>query len=107
MQTIKEWVKENYEPQAIKDITEHGMISGFGSLIYYKDTCEFHDKFEEQIWDMLYEDAQDQGCTIIELMSQFNGQKDVGSMDKFKNMLCWYAVEKVCDEIVREQEEAD
>lgn len=106
MQTIKEWVKENYEPEEIKQVTEHGLVSGIGCLIYYKDTCAFHDKFESEIWDMLGNDAEEHGYTIIELIKHFNGQKDVGSMDQFKNMLCWYAVEKVCDEIVREETEA-
>ena len=105
MQTIKEWVLDQYELHTIKDITNYGMIGGFSSLITYNETVAFHDEHEQEIWDMLEEDATDQGCTIIELIASFNGQKDVGSTYQFKNMLAWYAVERICNEIMREKEE--
>lgn len=54
---------------------------------------------------MLYDDADDQGITILQMLAQFNGQKDVGSVEQFKNMLCWYAVETVAAQIVNELEE--
>lgn len=104
-QTIKEWVLENYEYETIVDITKHGMVSGFGQLVYYSDTVKFHDEFEGEIWDMLYEDAGSMDMTIMELMASFNGQKNVGSTDQFKNMLCWYSVERVCNEILNEKED--
>lgn len=107
MKTIKEWVLENYGYETIVDITNHGMVSGFGNLIYYSDTVAFYDEFGEQIWDMLHEDAENMNMTIMELMASFNGQKNVGSDYQFKNMLCWYAVERVCHEIVNDKEECE
>ena len=110
MKTIKQWVLETYsndhDNNEIKDIAEHGCASGCAiGLIYYYETVKFHDEFEQQIWDMLYEDAQDQCITTIELIAQFNGQNNVCSMDSFKNLLAWYAVERVCHEIINEQED--
>lgn len=99
---IYDWVKEQYEPEIIHDIVKHGCVSGFPNLTYYHETIKFHDDFEEIIWDMLYNDAEDQGCTVMELIAQFNGQKDVGSMTQLKNLLAWYAVEQVCYQIVNE-----
>jgi hypothetical protein len=105
MKTIKEWVLDQYEMDEIKDITKHGLVGGFSGLTYYTETIAFHDEYETEIWDMLYTDAQDQGLTVMELIASFNGQKDVVSIYQFKNLLTWYAVERVCNEIVNEAEE--
>jgi hypothetical protein len=81
-------------------------VSGCASgLVTYDETIKFHDEHEEEIWDMLYDDAEGQGLTIFALVKGFNGQKDVGSMSQFKNLLTWYAVERVCLEIVNEEDE--
>lgn len=104
MKTIKEWVLESYERQEIEDITKHGCCGGIGGLIYYTETVAFHDEFEEQIWDRLHYDAEEQDLTIMELIASFNAQKDVGSMTQLKNLLTWYAVESVCNEIINETE---
>lgn len=105
-QTIKEYLLQTLSPEEISDITKHGCSGGIGGFIYYTETVEFHDKFETEIWDMLYQDADDQGLTTLELIADFRGQKDVSNMDQFKNLLCWYAVEKTCFDIINEQEGA-
>ena len=103
MKTIKEYVLENFDSQQIIDICGNGMACGFGNLIYYTDTCAFHDLYEEEIWDMLESDREEMGCkTIVELIVSFNGQKNVGSLTQLKNLLCWYAVEKVCFDLMNE-----
>lgn len=105
MTTIKDYLLENYEMQTIKEITQHGCISGICSdLIYYNDTCKFHDKHEQEIWDLLDQNAQASDCSIIQLIEQFKGQKDVGSMTQFKNLLTWYAVEEIAYQIIEESE---
>jgi hypothetical protein len=99
-QTVKEWVKENLKDY-IDDIYEHGCVNGFPGITYYDETVAFHDQFEDIIWDMLWEDKMELGEKhILALISHFGGAKDVGSMEQFKNLLCWYAVERVCREIV-------
>ncbi|MCE3238709.1 MAG: hypothetical protein K0R24_1690 [Gammaproteobacteria bacterium] len=100
MQTISEWVLNEYGPDEIKDIVNHGISGGFSGMTYYKETVAFHDKHEEEIWERLNDNADSQGCTALELLSHFNGQKQVTSMDAFKNMLAWYAVEEACREII-------
>lgn len=105
MKTIKEWVLKNYEESTIKDITNYGMIGGFNNLTTYDETVAFHDKYEEEIWDMLEQDAQNEGCSIMELIAQFNKQDTIGAMYQLKNNLAWYAVERVCQQILDEKEE--
>ena len=100
MPTIKEWVLNQYEPETINDIVTNGINGGFSGMTYYNETVSFHDEYEKEIWEMLNEDAESEGCTIIEFLSHFNCQKEVSSIDQLKNLLAWYAVEKVCQEIV-------
>jgi hypothetical protein len=102
-QTIKEWMKSEYDQTKIEDIVKHGCSGGIGGLIYYSETIAFHDLHDEEIWDMLYDDAESEGITIMELIASFGGQKDVGSMNQLKNLLCWYAVEREARAIVDEE----
>lgn len=101
--TIKQYLLDNYELTEINDITNQGCSGGISGFIYYNETCAFHDEYEEQIWNMLDDNAQSEGITIMELIAELNGQKDVGSMTQLKNLLCWYAVERTAHEIVNEK----
>ncbi len=106
MTTIKQHIIDTYEPETIKDIAEKGCATGIAcDLIYYSDTVEFHDKHEEEIWNLLHDDASDQDITIMELIAQFNGQQHVSNMYEFKNLLAWYAVETVANQIINENED--
>lgn len=109
MKTIKQYILENYDMTEISQIAEEGCVSGCAStLIYYTDTCAFHDEYENEIWDMLEDERQNQGYdSIMELIANFNGTKNVGSMDQFKNLLCWYSVESVCQQIINELEDTE
>lgn len=105
MSTIKDFILENFSPEEIKDITEHGLVSGIGSaLIYYKDTVAFHDKHESEIWDLLYDQANEQSLSILEFIAELNGHKDVGGIEQFKNLLAWFAAEHVCNLIINARE---
>jgi hypothetical protein len=105
MKIIKEYLLENYEPEEINDMAKYGCSGGVGGFIYYSETCAFHDEHENEIWDLLESMREDSGHkTILELIATFNGSKDVGSMDQFKNMLCWVVVEHFAQEIVGERE---
>lgn len=101
--TIKEFLLANYNMDQLKDIVNHGCSGGVMGLCYYTETVAFHDHFEEEIWDMLYDDGNGQGVNVMQLIGMFNGAKDVGSMDQLKNLLCWCAVEDIAREIVENE----
>ena len=104
MEKIKQYVLDTFEKEEMKSIVKHGMVAGFAPLIYYRDTVDFHDKYEEEIWSWLWQEADDCGYkNIIELIHNFNGSKDVGGMDQLKNLLCWAAIEKICFDICEEE----
>lgn len=105
MQTIKQWVFDNFDASDIQAVSEHGCVSGAApGLIYYHETTAFHDAHESEIWDMLHDDLNDMGLSVMELITEFNGSKHVDSMAQFKNLLAWYAVERICNDIVNESE---
>lgn len=110
-ETIKDWVLNEVKDGSInlKEVVEHGCVNGcVSSLIYYEDTAKFHDKFEEQIWEMLYEEHEEFGFkSIPEYIASFNGSKNVGSLEQFKNLLAWYSVENVARQILDEQEQKE
>lgn len=106
MKTIKEYVLEEFSKEEMKDICFHGMVNGFGQLVYYHDTVNFHDTYEDEIWDMLEEDRISFGHkTIMNFIGSEMNTKDVGSMDQLKNLLCWWAVERTCLSILNEGEQ--
>jgi len=100
-QTLKECVAAMHNKQELKEIVEHG-CSGGTSLIYYRETVIFYDKWKDEIWELLFKQMEEIGETtnIMEFIASFNGSKDVGSEMQFKNLLCWYAIEEMAKEIV-------
>ena len=106
MSKIREYMIDNYDMDELKDIYTHGCVSGCASgLIYYVETSAFYDKYHDEIWDTLHEDANDQGVRVMELIATFNGVKDVSTDNGFKNLLAWYAAERVAGEIVKLNDE--
>ena len=103
---IKDWLldQEQQDIFIIKDISKHGCNGGFPGLIYYKETVRFHDEHEEEIWELLREDAQNEGVKLADKLAQVS--KDVGSLTQLKNQLVWWAVEVRAHEICSEREAA-
>ena len=90
---------------SIKEVAEHGCSGGLiPSLIYYVNTVKFYEEHEKEIWDQLYQEANDMGneC-ILKHISQFNGAKDVGSMTQLKNLLAWWACEQAAHDILADR----
>jgi hypothetical protein len=107
-ETVKDWVLNEVKDGSInlEEVVKYGCVNGcVSSLIYYEDTNKFYDKFEEEIWEMLYDEQVDFGFSSIpEYIASFNGSKDVGSLMQFKNLLAWYAVENVANQILNGEE---
>lgn len=105
--SIKEWITNNLEEGQMADVILEGCQTGIVSeLIYYSDSCAFYEKYKEEIWDRLYEDADSMGCdSVLHFISTFNGSKDVGSETQLHNLLSWWACEEWCKDIVREKED--
>ena len=97
---IKQWLRNGEKENIflIKDIATHGCSGAVNGIIYYYETTKFHADHEKEIWDLLYQYAQDEGFTLIDKVAQIG--QDVGSHAQFLNALVWWAVEVRAQELV-------
>ena len=104
--TLKDWVNNKIEEGdwTASEIMQHGCVSGFSGLIYYRETAALHDQYEKEIWECLTSCAEDCGMTVPEFLDTI--KCTMGSMDSLKNDLVWLAVERICEDLEREKEEA-
>lgn len=98
--TFKEWMTEQFSREELIDMVNHGVSNGFSGLIYYSETTALYHKYKDEIWDMLYDDAESYGETILGFIAQFSGAKNVGGVDQFENLLVWYAAEKIAGNLI-------
>tara|TARA_A100001011_G_scaffold162576_1_gene171049 strand:+ start:114 stop:473 length:360 start_codon:yes stop_codon:yes gene_type:complete len=99
--SIREWLLDTQERSTIEDVTRHGCSGGtISELIYYRDTSAFYEKYEDEIWDKLYDAANNCGSkSILHFIASLNGAKDVGCDVGLSNLLAWWATEVICQEI--------
>ena len=105
---ITEWLRkgEKEERFLIKDIATRGCSGGVGKIIYYYETTKFHADHEEEIWDLLYEYAQQEGEQLMDYIAAISIMEHVGSHAQFLNALVWWAVEVRAQELVAQKDAA-
>lgn len=82
--------------ETLRDVARGGADAGWPGFSYYRDTEKWYDEYEDVIWEMLEEDADGMGVkSPLELIATFGGAKDVHNDAQFKNLLVWYALERV------------
>lgn len=93
-----------YSPQGkLEDITNHGCISGcVGELIYTFDCIKFYAKYEEQIWELVYEFRESTGQTLGQFLDSFN--HSIEDNDNLKVYLSWFAIEQTAYKLLSEFE---
>ena len=90
MPSIKECLVE-YEKQdlgLISDIAKHGCAGGVAGITYYAETTAFHDHHQEEIWQLVQDQA------------------DEASLTQLVNDLVWWAVEVRAQELQQDGSEA-
>ena len=100
MPSITECLAE-YEKQdigLIKDIAQHGCSGGVSGLTYYVETSAFHDQHQEEIWQLIGDQADDNGLKNGEFLQHVTS--DPGSLTNFKNDLVWWAVQVRAQELL-------
>lgn len=101
--TFYEWVKNRYEYDDLRDIAEHGCVSGCASgLIYYHETMAIYDQYADELHTKLGEWIDEIG-EVPEFIT-----KELGYERGFKNALVWFVAEQYASEIYQtmESEEA-
>jgi hypothetical protein len=106
--TFKDWLLKNLNEQ-LKDIATNGCQAGYYGLIYYEETSLLYDTYKDEIWEMLYNDSEESGSdNIISFISSFNSANNVTDEKTFKNLLVWYAAEKIASEVTNcDEDEKD
>jgi molybdate-binding protein len=100
--TFKEWFEKNLAEDAA-DIARHGADAGFGGITYTSDTVKLFDQYEDEIYQMLADDAEEFGHkNVPEFIATFGRADMAETMSGLKNLLVWYA----CEKLARELEEA-
>jgi len=99
VKSICESESENYDDGIrgfILDLRQGGCSSGLvGSLVYYSDTTEFYDKFENEIQELIDNYTQELGYNNrLEFISSLNGSENVYDNEQLKNLLAWFAFEQ-------------
>jgi len=107
MTTFKQWVRNQYDDQELKDISEHGCVSGCAhGAIYYSETCALYDQYCDEIWEMIWNCRDSCGSSnCLEFIASLQGAKNVGSDSQFKNLLVWFFIEETAIEILVEVQE--
>jgi len=102
---IREYIEKNHLKGEIEDICTYGCIEGtcYG-LTYYYETEKFYDEHEEEIWDIVYNQAREMGNNPLAFLGSLYGAKEVYDETTFKNFLVWFAVEEIAHQIVEEEE---
>jgi hypothetical protein len=97
--SFENWFKANLHEYA-RDIALHGADAGYPKITYTSHTVKIFDKFASEIWDMAVEDAEDMGCkNVAAMIAEFNRSDMLSSVDSFKNLMVWFACEKLARQL--------
>lgn len=101
--TFRDWMRANFDKQELRDMVSHGVVSGFHGLIYYHETAKLYNKFSNEIWDALYEDAQESGYdSILKFIAEFLNTDNIADDGRFKNLLVWYMAGRTAQELLED-----
>lgn len=96
---FRSWFNATLKQQA-RDIAEHGADCGFPCITYTADTICIFDRFEDEIWDMAVEEAESLGCkNVADMIAGFRRDDMLQDIGTFKNLMVWFACEKLAREI--------
>lgn len=98
--TFRAWFKSNLSDNA-KDIANNGADCGFAGITYNADAAKLFDRFDAEIWDIAYEEAQSFGCkSVPEFISGFRRIDMADDIVTFKTLMVWFACEYLAREMV-------
>ena len=100
--TFKQYMQEKYTLEELREIAEHGCVSGCaGTLIYYSDTLAMYDRYCDELHEVLAQDIEQFGE-----MPKYITDALAQGCTSFKNALVWYVAESYAFDITNEIEEA-
>jgi len=100
--TFRAWFEHNLKDSA-RDIANHGADGGFPYITYTSDTVAVFDRFADELWEMMADEAESMGENVGTFIGQFRRADMLATVDTFKNLVVWYA----CERVSREMTEKD
>ena len=94
---LKEEILSSEEPLSyLTDIVNNGCISGIiPSVIYYKQTNDFYDKYQDEIEEHFYRKAIYREEDFLTYVGSLPGSENVGGLGQFKNHLVWSYIDEL------------
>lgn len=102
--TFKEWMEAQFDHDQLNDIVNHGVNGGFSGLIYYSETTALYQQYKDEVWEILYDEAEALGISILEMLAQLQLGKKASTAYQFENFLIWFAAEKIAYDVVCKEE---
>lgn len=95
---VHNWYQSEVEDgytTAIDDLLQHGCQSGMvPGLIYYTDTTAFYLKHQREIQALITELADDCGCSIGDLLRDWDKSDPFANETSNQNLLAWFGFEE-------------
>lgn len=106
MQTLKQWLIENFSAGEIKDIADHGADCGWDNLTWYKDTNKLYRQFREDLVEILSATSEEFGYkNFWEYLLALG--KDVSTANEIEYQFVKLAIEQLAYEFAYGEEEDD
>lgn len=90
MSDFERWMREQYEPDQLREIAQYGCQQGVPGMIYYSEINEVYDKFRRDLWNIFIEYCEDLGSSPL---------NRVQSHESLTTMLVWTAAEIVAQRL--------
>lgn len=101
--TLLGWLKANFKKDQLRDMAEQGCVMGYAGLTWFTDTSKLYDRFEEEIWEIVMEYADNTGEGFPGFVSVLSSPPETGY--QFKNALVWFACEEYARRLTENPEE--
>jgi len=102
MNAFKKYMLDTYEAEELKEISEHGCVSGVaGTLIYYSDTSRIYNEYADDIHTIIGDYMESTGQDTLPQITA-----NIGDGVTFRNDMVWLAAELIAWEVTNESEAA-
>jgi hypothetical protein len=105
MKTFREWMPTNFDLDDLRKILSICGCRGFYGRSHFYKIHMIYQEFHEGIWDIMGADADENEMVIPTFISKCLDAEDVCSEDAFIDLLVRYAVKKVANEIISQDED--
>ena len=98
-ETFRGWFKANLADSSA-DIASYGCDAGFPGITYTSDCVDLYNRFEDEIYDSLREEAENSGFDSVDAFTATFNRKDMlNEPNQRKTLLVWYMCERLAWEV--------